>query len=515
MDRRGLSDIVTNVLIILLVLVAVGIIWTFVNPLLRSPQDQLGTDQFSTSFEVVPSSVQLDTTANTIQINIKRNPGGGENAAIVGMSVILEDAAGNTNVTSYELSDFKELETRTISVSYGTVIGDPVKVSIVPLFDINGQERPGSIADTFVISTGQSSGSPDLCGNGQINSGEQCDGSNLNGESCTTLGFSGGSLSCSSCSFDTGSCTSAGDTTNPVITLVSPSAPGSPVYIGSPIDYDISDNVAVTTATYSINGGASQPFTSPYVIDTTGLSPSPIFVIINASDAAGNSVSVTHTFFPFSQIPTGYVGYWRFNGDFSDSSGNGLTGTANGNAAVVNNAATFDGNGDYVQVASSQMLNASSYVAQSISYFAWVRASPGMAGIMLGQGAVTPPTNGQGWNVRWYSGVAPRCQFGDRSVSMSSVPAYDDEWHFIGCTINFGNQLQMDIYFDGVLNVSTTPGAITSYSHSTNDLRIGRTSGATGNSFNGSIDDAIIYPTYIGPSGVEQVYLAQKAQNGY
>jgi YVTN family beta-propeller protein len=34
------------------------------------------------------------------------------------------------------------------------------------------------------------------CGNGTIESGEECDGSALGGESCTTLGFSGGTLTC-------------------------------------------------------------------------------------------------------------------------------------------------------------------------------------------------------------------------------------------------------------------------------------------------------------------------------
>src|SRR5262249_13744244 len=34
------------------------------------------------------------------------------------------------------------------------------------------------------------------CGNGAIEAGEECDGSNLGGDSCTSLGFSGGSLVC-------------------------------------------------------------------------------------------------------------------------------------------------------------------------------------------------------------------------------------------------------------------------------------------------------------------------------
>jgi len=50
------------------------------------------------------------------------------------------------------------------------------------------------------------------CGNGQLDSGEQCDGINLNNSTCQSLalGFTGGTLRCKSdCTFDTSSCTTA------------------------------------------------------------------------------------------------------------------------------------------------------------------------------------------------------------------------------------------------------------------------------------------------------------------
>lgn len=50
-----------------------------------------------------------------------------------------------------------------------------------------------------------------VCGDGTIDAGEQCDGANLGGASCTTRGFTGGTLSCSaSCTFVTSSCTNGG-----------------------------------------------------------------------------------------------------------------------------------------------------------------------------------------------------------------------------------------------------------------------------------------------------------------
>ncbi len=52
------------------------------------------------------------------------------------------------------------------------------------------------------------------CGNGAVDPGEQCDGTNLNGASCTSLGtgFAGGTLRCtSSCLYDTSMCTRCGN----------------------------------------------------------------------------------------------------------------------------------------------------------------------------------------------------------------------------------------------------------------------------------------------------------------
>lgn len=49
-----------------------------------------------------------------------------------------------------------------------------------------------------------------FCGNGVIDQGEQCDGLNLAGQTCSSRGFSGGSLSCNSnCTINTSQCASA------------------------------------------------------------------------------------------------------------------------------------------------------------------------------------------------------------------------------------------------------------------------------------------------------------------
>src|SRR5262245_50234597 len=48
------------------------------------------------------------------------------------------------------------------------------------------------------------------CGDGAINvAGEQCDGADLGGESCASLGFVAGTLGCAGCAFDTSACTTS------------------------------------------------------------------------------------------------------------------------------------------------------------------------------------------------------------------------------------------------------------------------------------------------------------------
>ena len=52
----------------------------------------------------------------------------------------------------------------------------------------------------------------DLCGNGAVDFGEECDGDDFDGEDCTTLGMNGGSLGCTSaCTFDVSACLGCGN----------------------------------------------------------------------------------------------------------------------------------------------------------------------------------------------------------------------------------------------------------------------------------------------------------------
>ena len=74
-----------------------------------------------------------------------------------------------------------------------------------------------------------------LCGDGVIDTGEQCDGSALNNKTCALLGYTGGTLTCSaSCTFDTTACNGA----SPAQVIIQS--------MGSTVTPSISANVRIT-----------------------------------------------------------------------------------------------------------------------------------------------------------------------------------------------------------------------------------------------------------------------------
>lgn len=65
-----------------------------------------------------------------------------------------------------------------------------------------------SLPETRAQSVSVTAKVPGVCGNGIAEVDEQCDGSDLNGQSCTTQGFTGGTLQCNlNCTLNTSSCT--------------------------------------------------------------------------------------------------------------------------------------------------------------------------------------------------------------------------------------------------------------------------------------------------------------------
>ena len=127
-----------------------------------------------------------------------------------------------------------------------------------------------------------------------------------------------------------------------------------------------------------------------------------------------------------SYVPTnGLVGWWPFNGNANDESGNGNNGTLNGPTLTAdrfgnaNKAYSFDGVNDYVNCGNGQILN---QFSTNITVSAWVKSQPSVStdkNIILKYGC-----NPGGWSLE---------------TAQNTLVA-----NFTGCTQNVTNQTNLN-----------------------------------------------------------------------
>ncbi len=232
MNKRGLSDVVTTVLIILLVLAAVAIIWAFLRPAIRRSVGQLEPGLLTSTFEIPAESVSIDNNAKSAEFKIKRYAGEGR---VVGFYAVLTDASGNSKRYRENVS-INELETRTLTVDYSdSGLDDITKISIAPIvlnienaeligqevasLDVtnNARENAGGGGVTCTPDCagkicGASNGCGGICATGSCGSGQSCSAGvcrAINGDGICTTGenYPADSSGCSSQSCKAVSCT--------------------------------------------------------------------------------------------------------------------------------------------------------------------------------------------------------------------------------------------------------------------------------------------------------------------
>ena len=111
-NKKGVSEVVANVLIVLLVIVGIAVIWSVVKPTIDKGAKGINSDCFTLQIE--PVSCVKD--GNAYKVNIKRNPGAGVFDAV---ELVFEDADGGsdrfTPTTAITSASLGELETEIIS----------------------------------------------------------------------------------------------------------------------------------------------------------------------------------------------------------------------------------------------------------------------------------------------------------------------------------------------------------------------------------------------------------------
>jgi len=93
----------------------------------------------------------------------------------------------------------------------GAVSGGKASCSPTCMWDVGFCEPYGDqTTSTFQANPAGPVAEVPLCGNSLIDDPEQCDGTNLQGQNCASLGFTGGVLACSGCRFDIRGCSKQG-----------------------------------------------------------------------------------------------------------------------------------------------------------------------------------------------------------------------------------------------------------------------------------------------------------------
>jgi hypothetical protein len=122
MQKRGLSNIVTTVLIILLVIAAVAIIWMFINRTIKSSTDAAKTQMAFASLNFKITNIQLDPN-NNLKFTLEH--AGGEQS-IKGFKVLVKDNLGGVaTIDYYENVSITSLEAREIVIYQSSADGNP------------------------------------------------------------------------------------------------------------------------------------------------------------------------------------------------------------------------------------------------------------------------------------------------------------------------------------------------------------------------------------------------------
>lgn len=216
----------------------------------------------------------------------------------------------------------------------------------------------------------------------------------------------------------------------------------------------------------------------------------------------------------FAQVPSyvptsGLVGYWPFNSNANDESGNGNNGTNNGATLTddrfgnSNSAYSFDGISNFISVSNIAIQGNTS---RSTSF--WLKTNSATGGMVIATGSGTNQ-NGATYNLRildegflsFMGGNFTSCCYDINPTT--GINLKDNNWH--NCVVTYDSNT-FRFYIDGIL-ISTTNLAVATngqfnYFGKSNDAN------TTTNSafFNGIIDDIGIWNRALTQEEITNLY---------
>ena len=144
MEKRGLSTIVTTVIMILLVLVAVEIVWIVVKKVVGDTSEDISLEKLKIDLQI--TDVVLTAAQDSIDVTVERKIGEGDLSAI---RFLVSD--GTTTETFDIDTTLEELTQETFTISQTDINGltEVTEVSIAPIVTTeSGGSSVGNIVDT-------------------------------------------------------------------------------------------------------------------------------------------------------------------------------------------------------------------------------------------------------------------------------------------------------------------------------------------------------------------------------
>jgi len=215
------------------------------------------------------------------------------------------------------------------------------------------------------------------------------------------------------------------------------------------------------------------------------------------------------------------VGWWKFDGDANDVSGNGKNGSLNnflGNPwsnGLLDDALSFNGFDDYLSIPGSETTGSAFDLTNAVSVTAWAKPSAVAVGgewILAGKASYTFSTNYALTMAAIANGTTSAYFYGGYSGTGQGFcglngPGGVNTWHFVGGSRgSSGSNTQLHCQLDGQQGAVVNQRTLSS---NNDPVKIG-VGYSLGNPtyFPGSLDDLILYNKTLDSAGLCNAYLA-------
>ncbi len=142
MKKRGISQVVTTLLFVLIALGAVLLVWNLVRGIITQSSEDINVQEVTTNLEVVQNSLILNGDG-TGSVVIKRGAGSGE---LTGVSLVISDGVESKTIQKDVV--IGELESKKVDFEYNGIVKE---ISVAPVFTgDDGKKKIGQILDTAV-----------------------------------------------------------------------------------------------------------------------------------------------------------------------------------------------------------------------------------------------------------------------------------------------------------------------------------------------------------------------------